>query len=76
MKEASAKGVGSGSAAWVKFLANVSDKELARYIEAWQKSLKVYEQVVMDGGSSYGYDSTTRALAGAYEVQSMREGKA
>ena len=61
--------------AWVKFLANVSDKELDRYIDAWRKSLKVYEQEVMNGGSRYGYDSTTRALAAAYEVSAARKEK-
>jgi hypothetical protein len=67
MKEASAKGALSGSAAWVKFLLNVSDKELARYITAWERALTWYDV------GSYSYDSNSRALAGAYEVKKIRE---
>ncbi|MGH7239104.1 MAG: hypothetical protein ACREHG_03450 [Candidatus Saccharimonadales bacterium] len=59
--------------AWIKFLANVSDKELGRYITAWEKALTRYGQDVANGGSRYCYDSTTRALSGAYTVRSKRE---
>jgi len=53
--------------AWVKFLANVSDKELARYIGAWERSLNWYRP------GTYSHDSVSRALAGAYEVRDNRE---
>jgi hypothetical protein len=53
--------------AWVKFLANVSDKELDRYIGAWERALKWYRP------GTYSHESVSRALSGAYEVREKRE---
>lgn len=53
--------------AWIKFLANVSDKELARYITSWERALAWYDI------ETYSYNSNARALAGAYEVRTARE---
>lgn len=57
--------------AWVQFLKNVSDKELARYITSWEQALTWYDI------DTYSYNSMARALAGAYDVRDSRkqEGK-
>jgi transcriptional antiterminator len=52
--------------AWVKFLFNVSDRELIRYITSWEQALTWY------GIETYSYNSNARALAGAYEVLDIR----
>ena len=53
--------------AWVQFLKNVSDKELARYIASWEQALAWYDI------ETYSYNSMARALAGAYEVRDSRK---
>jgi len=53
--------------AWIKFLANVSDKELARYITSWEQALTWYAI------ETYSHNSNARALSAAYEVKDTRE---
>jgi hypothetical protein len=52
--------------AWVTFLFNVSNRELDRYVAAWEQALTWYEP------GTYSHNSVSRALAGAYEVMEIR----
>lgn len=52
---------------WEKYLATVSDQELARYISRWETARQYYP----DG--SYGLQSLDRALAEAYALRDRRQ---